>query len=152
MALDVYATSGVCYAAILACVVIAVWETYDDAENVATGEANALGALYRLAGSFPATEQADSREAVLGYAEAGITEEWPAMEEEAPSPVSSAAIEHLYWVHGQTEFVAAVNQAQYAESLRLLDEVSVHRRERILQSEKELPGLIWAALIGGGRW
>src|SRR3954451_19888904 len=59
----VYATTGVTYAVILAFVVIAVWENDDAAEGVATGEANALGAMYRLAGDFPAAEQTEGHAA-----------------------------------------------------------------------------------------
>ena len=49
----VYATTGVTYAVILAFVVIAVWEQYDDARRVADGEADAVWVLYRLANGFP---------------------------------------------------------------------------------------------------
>jgi hypothetical protein len=147
----VYATTGVMYAVILAFVVIAVWENYDNAKDVADAEANALAVLYRIAAGFPDPHRAAAQAAAVAYAEAVVGEEWPAMAAgTAPGPRTTAALNHLYAVYGQPALVAAVNQAQYAASLDLLKDVTANRRKRILQSEGALPPIIWVALVGGG--
>jgi hypothetical protein len=147
----VYATLGVTYAVVLAFVVIAVWENYSAAVEVADSEASALGAMHRLANGFPASHRAVAQDAVIAYAEAAAEEEWPAMEDEAaPSPLTSAALHDLYVVYARPDLVAAVNPEQYGESLRLLDQVSTDRRGRILASESGLPGILWLVMCGGG--
>jgi hypothetical protein len=147
----VYATTGVTYAVVLAFVVIAVWENYSATREVTDREASAVGALYRMANGFSEPHRAEAQEALLGYAEAVVDEEWPAMEdEEAPSPRTSAALDDLYAVYAQSDLVAAVNQEQYGESLQQLNEVSVTRRGRILASNSGLPEVLWLVLVGGG--
>ena len=75
----VYATTGVTYAVILAFVVIAVWEQYDDARRVADGESDAVSVLYRLANGFSEPVRQVIQPAILDYAQAVVEEEWPAM-------------------------------------------------------------------------
>jgi hypothetical protein len=147
----VYATMGVTYAVVLAFVVIAVWENYAATREVADREASAVGALYRLTNGFPAPQQGAAQEALLGYAEAAVDEEWPAMaDQEAPGPGTSTALDELYAVYSRADFVTAVNPEQYGESLRLLDEVSAERRGRVLASNSGLPTILWLVLIVGG--
>jgi hypothetical protein len=147
----VYATMGVTYAVVLAFVVIAVWENYSATREVADREASAVGALYRVASGFPASQRETAQKALLGYAETAVEEEWPAMEDqEAPSPRTAAALDELFAVYAQPDFVAAVNQEQYGDSLRLLDEVSAERRGRVLASNSGLPTVLWLVLLVGG--
>jgi hypothetical protein len=147
----VYATMGVTYAVVLAFVVIAVWENYAETRQVADQEASSLGALYRLASGFPDPHRAAAQEAALGYAEVVVDASWPAMEAgKNPPPEASAALDHLYAVYTAPGLVADVNPQQYEESLDLLNEVSIARRERVLASDSGLPGILWLVLIGGG--
>ncbi len=69
---------------------------------------------------------------------------------EDPAPEASAALDHLYAIYTAADLVAAVNPEQYAESLDLLNEVSIARRERVLASDSGLPEILWLVLIGGG--
>jgi hypothetical protein len=147
----VYATTGVTYAVVLAFVVIAVWENYASTREIADHEASAVGALYRLANGFPEPHGAAAQEALLDYAEVVIEVAWPAMEDGAdPTLETSGALDHLYAVYQQPDFVAAVNAQQYDESLDQLNEVSITRRERVLASDSGLPDILWLVLITGG--
>jgi hypothetical protein len=147
----VYATMGVTYAVILAFVVIAVWENYAETSQIADQEASSLGALYRMANGFPDPHRAAAQEAALAYAEVVVDAAWPAMEKgEDPTPEASAALDHLYAVYTAADVVAAVNPQLHAESLDLLNEVSIARRERVLASNSGLPDILWLVLIGGG--
>jgi hypothetical protein len=146
----VYATMGVTYAVVLAFVVIAVWENYAKTSEIADQEASSLGALYRVAQGFPDPHRATAQEAALAYAEVVVDVAWPAMEQgDDPTPQASAALDHLYAVYTAPKLVAAVNPQQYAESLDLLNEVSIARRERVLASDSGLPPILWLVLIGG---
>ncbi len=147
----VYATMGVTYAVVLAFVVIAVWENYTETSQVADQEASSVGALYRMAGGFPDPQRATAQEAALTYAEVVVDVAWPSMKTGGdPTPEVSAALDHLYAIYTAPELVAAVNPEQYAESLDLLNDVSIARRERVLASNSGLPNILWLVLIGGG--
>jgi hypothetical protein len=147
----VYATTGVTYAVVLAFVVIAVWENYASTREIADHEASAVGALYRLANGFPAPHRGAAQAALLSYAEVVIEVAWPAMEDgQDPTLETSAALDDLYAVYQQPEFVAAVNAEQYGEALDQLDTVSITRRERVLASQSGLPRILWLVLIAGG--
>jgi hypothetical protein len=124
----VYATMGVMYAVVLAFIIIAVWENYSDTNHVADQEAGSLGALYQVAGGFPDPYRGAAQEAALAYAEVVVNHSWPAMERgEDPPPEAAAAVDHLYATYLDPDLVAAVNPEQYAESLDLLDRVSIAR-------------------------
>ena len=147
----VYATTGVTYAVVLAFVVIAVWENYASTREIADREASAVGALFRLASGLPDPHRAEAQEALLTYAETVVEVAWPAMEEgDDPTLETSQALDHLYAVYLDPDFIAAVNAQQYGEALDQLDEVSVTRRERVLASHGGLPTILWLVLIGGG--
>jgi hypothetical protein len=147
----VYATMGVTYAVVLAFVVIAVWENYTETSQIADQEASSLGALYRVANGFPDPHRGAAQEAALTYAEVVVNVAWPAMNEGGnPASEATAALDHLYAIYTAPELVAAVNPQQYAESLDLLNEVSIARRERVLASNSGLPNILWLVLIGGG--
>jgi len=146
----VYATTGVTYAVILAFVVIAVWEGYNSAKQISDEEANSLGVMIRLANGFPEPARQDVQQGALAYAQAAVEEEWPAMaHRKAPSPETSAALDHLFQVYERPDIVASVNATQYQESLSELSDVSAARRERIVASQGGLPSIMWVVLAAG---
>ena len=79
MAGYVYAVIGVIYAVILAQVVIAAWEEYQEARAVADNEANAVLNLARLAQVWPEEDRLKVEDALSAYAEHVVDVEWPTM-------------------------------------------------------------------------
>ncbi len=75
----VYAVIGVIYAVILAQVVIAAWEEYQDARAVADDEANAVLNLARLAQVWSEEDRLQVEDALSAYADHVVDVEWPAM-------------------------------------------------------------------------
>ena len=147
----VYATMGVTYAVVLAFVVIAVWENYT---------ATSRWRIRRPARSARSTGWPTASRTRTGRRRR--RRRWPTPRSWStwrgrrwrtggdPAPRRSAALDHLYAVYAAPELVAAVNPEQYAESLDLLNEVSIARRERVLASDSGLPDILWLVLIGGG--
>src|SRR5271168_469919 len=70
---------GAFYGLVLAFVIVAAWERFDDANVYALNEATALESLYKLGAAFsePMRTQIDS--AVLEYSHSVIDKEWPEM-------------------------------------------------------------------------
>ncbi|MDQ4099171.1 MAG: DUF4239 domain-containing protein [Chloroflexota bacterium] len=146
----VYAAIGVIYAVLVGFAVITVWEEIRDAESNAIHEANAAADLYRLAGGLPEPTRQAVRDGVLAYATAVIDIEWDAMyDRSAPSDKAVAQMDALWQALSQVQPTTDTQTEFIGQSLQQLDELSEARRQRLIDSESGLPGLLWAALIAG---
>jgi len=147
----VYATIAVVYGVILGQLVVAAWDDFEDARGAEIAEAGSLFDLIRLAEAFPAPQRGELQEAALAYGRAVVDREWPAMARgEAPDPAAAAAIDDLYRRYARLAGGPVGGLAPYAASLDELDEMDDARGERILASERGLPGLMWGVLVAGG--
>ena len=147
----VYATLGVMYAVIVAQVVVAAWDDYEEAKTAAEREANAALDLFRLAEGFPEPERQAVEAALLAYVRTVIDEEWPAMARgTAPSPAATARMNEVWRAYEAVERGAAGGGARFAASLTELNEMDDARGSRLLAGGRSLPGLMWAALLIGG--
>ncbi len=146
----VYAAIGVMYAVVLGFAVISVWEEYRDAESNANQEANAVGNIYRLAGGLPEPTRQAIQQSALTYATTVIDEEWPSLVRgSGASPEVTSQLDLLWTAFHQAEFSTPAQAALYAEGLDQLDDLASLRRERLVQAEGGLLGVMWGVLIGG---
>lgn len=146
----VYAALAVVYGVILAQVIVAAWEDYEEARAAAAAEASALLDLFRLAEGWPESERGVIEAALIAYGRAVIDEEWPAMaRNEIPAP---GAVDRMRDVWRAYETIEATvgEGARYAVSLEELDELDDARGDRLGASRRGLPGVMWAVLIVGG--
>lgn len=147
----VYAVVGVIYAVILAQVVVAAWDEYRDARDVAASEASAVLNLDRLSRVWPDPQRGQIRLALTDYARNVIEIEWPAMEAGnyrfAAQPVTMA---RLWTTYDQVAQSPAGVSANYAASLEQLDNLDDARRSRFLLGEFNLPQTMTFTLLLGG--
>jgi hypothetical protein len=149
MVVPIYATAGVIYAVLLAFLVIVVWEQFSTAEGNVVDEASALSTMYRETTAMPPAERSALRALVRGYTEAVDGPEWKAQRTGGTSPVARQDLEQMYRQIG----LQAPGVASSAISTQFLDELGVvasDRSKRTLQSEEQLPWVLWFALIFGG--
>jgi len=146
----IFSIVGTLYAVILAFVVIIVWEALGTADDRAAQEAGVLGDLMRDAGFFPDPQRTELQKELREYAQAVIDEEWPAM-------VNSGSSQHVWEILDRTfeSFSRITPNTQreaniHAEMLRRLNDLSDHRRLRLLSADNKVPPLMWAMLIVGG--
>jgi len=146
----VYAVIGVIYAVILAQVVIAAWDDYQDARAVADDEANAVLNLARLAQVWPDEDRERVEDALTAYARHVVDVEWPTMAQNQFDQSLHTSLVHDLW--------RAVNEAGaraedldpvYAASLQQLDALDEARRSRVLLGEDRLPEAMTLTLIIG---
>ena len=133
----VYAVIGVIYAVILAQVVIAAWQEYQDARAVADNEANAVLNLARLAQVWSDADRERVEDALSAYAAHVVDVEWPEMARNQFDESLHTVLIHDLW--------QAVNDAGaraedldpvYAASLQQLDALDEARRSRVLLGEQ----------------
>ena len=140
---------GVVYAVLLAFVVIVVWERYEDAGRGVTQEANEIGDLWQMAGGFAPELRTRARESLVAYARAVIDTEFASMRQEQPSREAEAAFARIWDIYRTAEPRSETEKALYGESLATLNLLSDSRRTRLHEARDRMPGVVWAALVGG---
>lgn len=146
----VYATIGVAHAVVLAFVLIATWEQFDDAKANADHEADAAGDLYRLAEGLPDPSREAIQSVLVDYANTVVTEEWPAMERRTdPSARAEEHVDLLWQSFRAVKSQNPTQQAIYEEGLTRLGNFSNLREERLIDSRGGILDVMWFVLIGG---
>lgn len=147
----VYAVIGVIYAVILAQVVVAAWEEYRDARDVAANEAYAVLNLERLSRGWPQAERDAIRVALMSYAEQVVEVEWPAMARgDFGLQSRTEASRQLWSAYDRVGRGPEGDDAKYAASLDQLDNLDEARRNRFLFAESTLPQTMTLTLLIGG--
>ena len=82
----IYAVLGVSYAVLLGLMLIAVWEQWNAAQDVASDEANELAGIFWFAHALPQPEGRHIQELARSYAQVVVEEEWPLWSKAGPAP------------------------------------------------------------------
>jgi hypothetical protein len=151
----IYAVLGVSYAVLLGLMLIAVWEQWNAAEDVASDEANELAGIFWFAHALPQPEGRHVQKLARSYAQVVVEEEWPLMEQGKASPKAWATLDELrgtiLGLDPPTDAQQVpYSQARYNEVLEQLHGVGDARRERLLAASEGLPLILWVVLILGG--
>lgn len=144
-----FAVVGVVYGVLAAFVVFAVWQQYTTADSAASTEGATLIAMYQEAQPFPAPIRNEIQGALRNYTQAVVGQEWHQLSHGHESQPARTLYDRIYSVYGRVSPRNARERALYAQSLVLLDQLSIQRRLRIHASHTELPGVFWFVLIAG---
>jgi uncharacterized protein DUF4239 len=148
-----YSMIGLVYGVYLAFTIIAVWEQFSAAEEVATAEATHLSALWRDAQALRPDDRTAIQQQLLNYTSSVVHDEWPMMaREHGPASQTNAIYEDLWrrYYAVQLDGGNAVQSAFYQEMIRRLNDLGLLRRRRLLAAQSELPPLMWILLVAGG--
>jgi hypothetical protein len=146
----VYAVVGVAYAVLLGLVVIAAWNTLDEATANTYAESNALMQLAWYGHSLPQPQQAEVEHLVEAYTTLVINTEWPELAHQESSPQAwSVYIQLRNLVQAQQPTTPSA-VARYQQALDAGSQLGDTRRERIEQAAEGIPALLWGALVIGG--
>jgi hypothetical protein len=151
----IYAVLGVSYAVLLGLMLIAVWEHWNAAQDVASDEANELAGIFWYAHALPQPEGRHIQELARSYARVVVEEEWPLMAQGRSSPKAWATLDELRGtILGLQPTTDAkqtgYDQMRYEEMLVQLHDLGNARRDRLLAAEQGLPPILWVVLILGG--
>lgn len=144
-----FAGVSVIYGVLLAFIVLVVWQTFQDAAIVVEQEANTLVDIYRIGQELPEPYGTELKSDVAEYANRVINDEWPRMVNGDESPQVQETVEKVWNLHRElnSNLPSASNHPE--KLFDLLVQLGNDRRIRLLDSRSELPGLMWALLIGG---
>lgn len=142
---------GAIYAVLLAFVVVALWNQYQDARATVEREANQLGDLAHLTRGF--SDHAGRRRLsgmISAYTRSAIQDEWPTMARGQASSQTQAALDQLWRAFLEIDPQTNRENALYDQSVSTLRGVSDSRRLRLFSSRNDLPLVIQFLLWGGG--
>jgi Protein of unknown function (DUF4239) len=145
-----FAVIGVLYAVLLAFVVVAVWEDYQDTETAVRNEAKALGDLHQVSFALPETAGEPIREHVLSYIGEVRGSEWTSMAEGHANSGAEMELHHLSQAIFEARAEALKDVVLYQHALDLLTTVNDNRSERLDNSRGSVPGVLWLVMIAGG--
>ena len=145
----IYAVLGVSYAVLLGLMLIAVWEQWNAAQDVASDEANELAGIFWFAHALPQPEGRHIQELARSYAQVVVEEEWPLMEQGRSSPKAWATLDELRGTILGLDPPTGAQQVRYNQVLEQLHGLADARRERLLAASEGLPPILWGVLIGG---
>lgn len=140
---------GILYALILAFVIVAVWEDYDEINNSVEQEANKLEGILGHTDELPDSVGKKIRLAIQDYLDKVINREWKAMEAEEVNELSGAALLEIRTI------TFTQNPSNKKEELVLrfihddISDVIDLRQERLTRNHAHVPALVWMVLIVG---
>lgn len=145
----IYATIGVCYAVLMAFVVLVVWEQLSAAEANVQEEAGIVRALIEDARAYPGPVAQQLRAQLVAYTQSVIEDEWPAMASGQSSPKTDAALRSIEDTFLSFKPSNVQEQVIFAESFTQINRVIIDRTLRLHQSQAVVPATLWLALILG---
>jgi hypothetical protein len=145
----VYAVVGVAYAVLLGLVVIAAWNTLDEAEANTYTETDSLIQLDWYGHSLPQPQHAEVESLLKEYATVVINVEWPELARQQSSPQAWAIYTQLRGLVQEQKPATPAAVVRYQQALDATAQLGDARRERVDQSSDGIPPLMWAALVLG---
>jgi hypothetical protein len=146
----IYAVLGVAYAVLLGLVLIAVWEQWEAAQVTADDEASELAEVFWIAHQLPQPQGRHIQELARSYAQVGVNEEWPLMEQGKASPKAWDLLDEMRGSIQELEPTTGVQLMLCNQALDRMHDLSGARRERLLDAREGLPSVLWVVLIVGG--
>ena len=144
----IFGIIGVVYAALLAFVVIAVWEKFSEGQTSVAKESAAAAALfYYSEGAEP--EAAKLRDNLKNYLRLVIESDWPAMATDSEDAKTTDALGALYRAAMALNRTGTRNIADMSEVFTQIDNLTLARRVRLHLSSGLVPEIIWIALFAG---
>jgi hypothetical protein len=145
----IYAVVGIAYAVLLGLVVVAAWEQYQIANDTTEREANELAELFWLGQRLPPAEGHRLQELTRSYARVVVDEEWPLIARGESSPRAWALIDEIRLTVQNLNPDTEAGQVLYEQGLERVHDLADARRDRLVEAEQGIPGILWVVLVTG---
>jgi len=141
---------GTLYAVLLAFVVVTVWQQFQAARDNVDLEAIKLRDLFRDAAEYPEAERVRLRHQLRAYAEAVVSDEWPAMARGTESQQAWQEYDKLWEVYRELRPSDVTGVPVAIETLQRMNELGETRNLRLLHSRASIHPILWFGLIAIG--
>ena len=137
------------YGLAVALIAVSVWQTHTDAAGTISGEASALGVLYRHVGGYPEPLRSQLRQDLREYLDYVIHEAWPLQRR---GLVPSGGVEKVNDFEVKLVTFEPATEGQkllHGETLRAYSQMIEARRLRLDAVLTGLPGVLWFVIVIG---
>jgi len=137
------------YGLAVALIAVSVWQTHTDAAGTISGEASALGVLYRHVGGYPEPLRSQLRQDLREYLDYVIQEAWPLQRR---GQVPSGGVEKVNDFEAKLVTFEPATEGQkllHGETLRAYSQMIEARRLRLDAVLTGLPGVLWFVIVIG---
>jgi len=137
------------YGLAVALIAVSVWQTHTDAAGTISGEASALGVLYRHVGGYPEPLRSQLRQDLREYLDYVIHEAWPLQRR---GLVPSGGVEKVNDFEAKLVTFEPATEGQkllHGETLRAYSQMIEARRLRLDAVLTGLPGGLWFVIVIG---
>jgi hypothetical protein len=142
--------TGAFYGIMLGLVAVGAWETFNDANDAAIGEAAVVAALYRDVTNLPAPHDGRAQAYLKSYAWDVINLEWPEQQQGKPPYSAQRVMDKLAAEISLVDPKSPREEVAMAEAIRQLNNMLEARRFRIEAADERLPSILWTVIIVGG--
>jgi hypothetical protein len=147
----VFAVVGVLYAIVVAFIVIAVWDTMNQAHDTAYEESTALTDVYWYAQGLPQEQRAQIDQLSRQYTMTVIDQEWPRMKaHEQVGPAGWAQLDQLRAAITRSAPAADADGSPYQRVTDRIKDLYQARQARLNTATNGISPVVWFVLIGGG--
>jgi Protein of unknown function (DUF4239) len=137
------------YGLAVALIAVSVWQTHTDAAGTISGEASALGVLYRQVGGYPEPLRSQLRQDLREYVDYVIQQAWPLQRR---GQVPSGGVEKVNDFETRLVTFEPATEGQkllHGETLRAYSHMIEARRLRLDAVLTGLPGVLWFVIVIG---
>jgi hypothetical protein len=140
---------GVFYSLTVGLIAVGVWTNYAQVQDIVSGEAASLAALYRDVSGYPEPLRGELQAELRSYAEFVIADAWPAQYRGEILDGGTRLLDNFQAKLYAYEPLSAGQEVLHAETLQQYNEMITHRRRRVDAVEGGLPGVMWAIVLLG---
>jgi hypothetical protein len=137
------------YGLSMALVSVNVWESYQKAQDIVSGEATALNLIYRDVTSYPEPYRSQLQKVLAEYTRNVIDEAWPTQRR---GQVPRHGLEYMTFFQKMLTSFEPKTEGQKilaAETFSAYNRLIEARRERLDSVSIHLPGVFWCVVILG---
>jgi hypothetical protein len=145
----IYAIVGNVYAVLLALVVVAVWNQFEQAGDTVSEESSALAGVFWVSHGLPQPQGHQMQALASAYANEVVDTEWDNMAAGEPSPEGWAIVDRMRATLLEVEPTTPAETELYAEGLDQLQRLADGRRIRLVESEQGIPAVLTMVLVVG---
>jgi hypothetical protein len=142
----IFSVAAAFYGVVLAFVIVAAWQNFQEAAEREQAESLALTELYVLSTKLPQPVQQSMIRAIRGYLSDALTYEW------SDRPRVMAGRRELIEMLNELMSLEPQTQKQGITFGKALDQISrlfEARQQRILYSRNNIPGIVWTVIVFG---
>ena len=142
----VFGAIGLLYSLILAFVIVAVWDDYNDLDKTIGAETDKLNNILAHSSTLPDSLKKMICASVYRYCDQVINQEWQMRKERTAHPSAIPALRHILL---NTPPQNNIQERLFDVLDDDLSSISDLRRQRLMYTRSQMPQLVWAILKAG---